>query len=102
MLAHAVSSGGKVAAVAVALVPMYWTMTQLKSLTTEDGKMLTDEAKNILNHPVTILLMAYGTAYASIGDGAAATQSLAVISAVAYYMFVLHPEIGKKYFDFHK
>lgn len=99
MLGSAISSGGKVVSVAVALVPMYWTIIQLKTLKTSDGKSLTDDGKTLLEHPFTIFLLAYGTAYASIGDGTAVTQSLVVISAVAYYVFVLHPEIGKKYFD---
>ena len=99
MLRGAVSSGGKVISLAVALVPMYWTILQLRTLKTEDGRELTDEAKHLLHNPVTLLLLAYGTAYAAIGDGAAVTQSLVVLGAVIYYVFILHPEIGKKYFD---
>jgi hypothetical protein len=102
MLGKTVSSTGKLAAVAVALVPMYWTFAQLTTLKTEDGRVLTDDAKKLLHNPITIFIMAYGTAYAAIGDGPAVTQSLAVISAILYYIFVLHPEIGKKYFDTEK
>ena len=99
MLGDAAARGSKFLSVAVTVVPVYWTLIQLATYTTADGKSLTDEAKAILYHPVTILLIAYGTAYASVPDGAAITQSLAVISAVAYYVFVLHPEMGEKYFN---
>lgn len=99
MLGNLVSGGGKTISVMVALIPVYWTMTQLTTLQSRDGKALTPMAKELLFHPVGVFLVAYGTAYAAIGDGPAVTQSLVILSVLAYYIFVLHPEIGKKYFD---
>lgn len=91
MTLSSLSTVGKVAAGTVSLIPLYWTVLRVNDT-------LTPEGQKVLNHPLSIATMAYGTIYGAVGDSHATVQTLCVTAMVAYYILVQHPEIGDKYF----
>lgn len=83
--------GSKIVTVLTALIPLYWTIMQVDTVLTAEGQKLA-------RHPLIILAISYGTAYAATGDGPATAQSLLLVMLVTYYIMTLHPEIVEKYF----
>lgn len=76
------------------MVPLYWTLEQLNAL-----RFITPAGRHVINHPVSIVLLAFGVSYASLGSTASAVQALAVASLVMYYTLILHPEVGSRYIN---
>ena len=92
MIASTLSTSGRVVVAVVALIPLYLTIQHLH-------EQLTTEGRRILHHPVTILALAYGTAYGHLGDPARTLQTVTIVTIAAYYAFIVSPDIGARYFN---
>ena len=88
------SHGARLIAVIVSLLPLYLTLASIK-----DAPFLTDLGREMVYHPISIILIAYGTAYAAIGDAGATIKSMSLLLGVLSYIFVLQPHIAYEYFD---
>lgn len=85
--------GARVVAVIVSLLPLYLTLKTLK-----EAPFLTKEGRDLVDHPVTIALIAYGTGYSVLGDAAATLNAMVALVIGAFYVFVLRPDLGARYF----
>ena len=86
--------GARVIAVIVSLLPLYLTITAMKN-----APFLSQTGREVVSHPISIALIAYGTGYAVLGDAAATLNSMIALIIVICYMFIVRPDIGDRYFD---
>ena len=84
----------RVVAVLVSLLPLYLTITAMK-----DAPFLSQTGREVISHPISIALIAYGTGYAALGDAATTLNSMFALVVAMCYMFIVRPDIGDKYFD---
>jgi hypothetical protein len=94
VLTATLSSLGKVIAVTVAILPIYMIIGSI-----QETPFLTKESQDLLKHPISMILIAYGTGYAALGDSVATINSLIVLLVCGFYALVLRPDIGSKYID---
>lgn len=88
------TGSAQIVAVAVALLTLHVTFSSLM-----EAEYLTDAGKELLRRPLAIVLIAYGSAFAVLGDAAATASSLALLSIAAFYALVLHPDLATRYVD---
>jgi len=86
------TGSAQIVAVTVALMTLHVTFSSLM-----EAAYLTDAGKELLRHPVAVALIAYGSAYAVLGDAAATASSMALLSIAGFYVLVLHPDLATRY-----
>lgn len=84
----------RVIAVLVSLLPLYLTLSTIK-----DAPFLSQKGRDITSNPIVILLIAYGTGYAALGDPGTTLNAMLALAIMACYIFVLRPDLGDRYFD---
>ena len=84
----------RVIAVLVSLLPLYLTLSTIK-----DAPFLSQKGRDITSNPIVILLIAYGTGFAALGDPSATLNAMLALVVMACYIFVLRPDLGERYFD---
>ena len=52
-----------------------------------------------MSNPIVILLIAYGTGFAALGDAGTTLNAMLALIVMACYVFVLRPDLGDTYFD---
>lgn len=93
-LGSQLSYGARLIAVVVSLLPLYLTLTSIR-----EAPFLSQKGRDLVSHPVSIALIAYGTGYAALGDAGATASSMIAILIMIYYIFILRPDIGREYFN---
>ena len=94
LLGNQFAYGARVIAVIVSLLPLYLTITAMR-----DAPFLSQAGREVISHPISIALIAYGTGYAALGDATTTLNSMFAVVIAICYMFVVRPDIGDKYFD---
>ena len=84
----------RVIAVLVSLLPLYLTLSTIK-----DAPFLSKKGRDIMSNPIVILLIAYGTGFAALGDAGTTLNAMLALIVMACYVFVLRPDLGDTYFD---
>ena len=94
VLGRELAFGGRVLAVTVALLPLYLTLSTIR-----EAPFLSPQGRAMVSNPIVVACLAYGTAYAAIGDASTTLSSMFALVILMTYIFVLRPDIGETYFD---